>query len=115
MPYIKDIDGRRYELRNGSPATNAGELNYQIFSYLKYCSGKYSTIKIIRYVEEFLGCKPNYQRYNNMVGALTCCYKELIRREIRKVEYRVLLDIIDGYEREIAIYENLKISENGDV
>ena len=36
MPYIKANDGRREALRNGEPALSAGELNYQIFYYIKH-------------------------------------------------------------------------------
>ena len=36
MPYISAKDDRREKLRNREPALNAGELNYQIFYYIKH-------------------------------------------------------------------------------
>ncbi len=117
MPYIKDENGRRKELRDGDVAKSAGELNYQIFAYIKNSQyqgqNDFYIIQIIRYVEQFLGETPNYQKYNDMVGCLNCCYKEVKRRLEHDIPY--LLKIIEMYQPEINIYEDIKIKENGDV
>ncbi len=121
MPYIKANDGRRKALRNGEPALLAGELNYQIFYYVKHNKIKekfeigyvinYKLIK--KFVDQFLGTNPNYQKYNDMTGALVRCAIEIERRLGLKSE--ILLDIMDSYDDEIAKYEDLKIIENTDV
>ena len=117
MPYISKNNDRREKLRKGKPALNAGELNYQIFYNFKHNYSKkiydhfYKIIK--KYVDQFLGEKPNYQRYNDMTGALIRCYKEIKRRI--GIDYRVLLNIMDYYDDEIADYEDDKIAQNGDV
>jgi len=117
MPYIKDENNRREELRYGDIAKTAGELNYQIFAYVKDCEyeGKpdVSPIQLIRFVEQFLGDKPNYQKYNDMTGCLHCCYNEIERR--LQISLDFLLEIIKMYDNEITWYEDKKIQENGDV
>ena len=124
MPYISSEGTRREQLRNGEPALTAGELNYQIFYYIKHnyidnlCVNGGLTDKIIKsriedYVNEFLGDKPNYQRYNDFVGALINCWIEIKRR--LGIEADILLKIIDSYVDEIAKYEDEKIISNGDV
>lgn len=114
MPYIKTGDGRREALRNGNPALTAGELNYQLFYYIKH-TPKYMIEEewIKDYVKAFLGERPNYQRYNDMTGALIRCYKEIKRRLKRNI--KILLNVMESYDNEIAKYEDLKIVENGDV
>ena len=114
MPYIKDENNRREELRNDSYADTAGELNFQIFAYVKKCGNNavcYAQIE--DYISVFLGRNPNYQRYNDMTGAIIRCYKEINRRLGFKLSG--LLEILDSYDKEIDDYENLKIVENGDV
>ena len=117
MPYISRDDDRRKRLRNAETALIAGELNYQIFYYIKHWGkiysyeNQYDTIKDL--VKNFLGNKPNYQRYNDMTGALIRCYREIERR--LKIKAEVILDILDSYDDEIAEYENTKIQSNGDV
>ncbi len=120
MPYIKSDDGRRKALRNGEPALIAGELNYQIFYYIKHINEHYDIENewciedIKRFVEQFLGRKPNYQRYNDMAGCLSLCYKEIKRR--LKIDVKDLLSgIMESYDDEIVKYEKKKIIENGDV
>jgi len=108
MPYIKSGDGRREALQRGEPALTAGELNYQIFYYIKHQD---YGIKLL--VNQFLGDKPNYQRYNDMTGALIRCYLEIKRR--LNMEMELLLTILESYDEEIAKYEDLKCKENGDV
>lgn len=120
MPYIKKDDGRRKALRNGFPAKNAGELNYQIFYNVKHNLDLNSSEKRIhlekvikKYVEQFLRQKVNYQRYNDMTGCLIRCYREIKRR--LGINYKVLLSIMNSYDEEIAKYEDTKIISNGDV
>ena len=123
MPYIKK-DIRREQLQQGSSAQSAGELNYQIFFYLKHQA--FDGLKservhyvITSFVREFLGIAPNYQRYNDAVGVLILCGKELVRRlspiPERFYMQELLLAILDGHDDEIAIYEDIKIRENSDV
>lgn len=112
MPYIKANDGRREALRNGESALIAGELNYQIFYYIKH-SDKPDISVIYEFVSQFLGANPNYQKYNDMTGVLIRCAKEVERRLNKDAEYLYLL--MESFDDEIALYENLKISENGDV
>jgi len=113
MPYIKSNDGRREALRNGASALIAGELNYQIFFFIKHDQGIHNSKLIEGFVKNFLGEKPNYQRYNDMTGALIRCYAEIKRR--LQVDADFLIDIAASYNDDIAKYEDLKIQENGDV
>jgi len=71
----------------------------------------YNQIK--KYVDKFLGWKPNYQKYNDMTGALIRCKKEIERR----LEYsgKILVKIMNTYDDEIAKYEDTKIIQNSDV
>ncbi len=112
MPYISD-NNRRKALRNEEPALTAGELNYQIFYYVKHNYYNISYQKIKKYVDNFLGNKPNYQRYNDMTGCLIRCAKEIKRR--LEIGGKLLIDIMNSYDNEIAKYEDKKIKENGDV
>lgn len=114
MPYISRLDNRRQELIDGDTARNAGELNFQIFAYVKKCgNNSICYAQIIDYVNAFLGVSPNYQKYNDLTGALICCYKELKRR--LNIDCKYLLFLLYSYDKEIADYEDKKIIENGDV
>ena len=115
MPYIKSNDGRRVALQNGDTAQNAGELNYQIFYYVKHnlTINVFKQKVIYSFVFQFLGTKPNYQRYNDMTGALVLCAKEIRRR--LHLELPFLWQIIESYDEEIDNYEDKKRDENGDV
>jgi len=122
MPYIKSDDGRREELRNREPALTAGELNYQIFYYVKHycinsaCKAATNKYCIKTFVENFLGEHPNYQRYNDMTGCLVRCAKEIKRRlYINDIGDFLIEELMDSYDDEIAKYENIKIIANGDV
>lgn len=112
MPYIKANDGRREVLRDGASAFTAGELNYQMFYYIKHNETP-DQERIKFFINQFLGETPNYQRYNDMTGALVRCYKEVIRR--LKINPTYLVDIMHSYDKVIADYEDIKIIENGDV
>jgi len=115
MPYIKSDDGRREALANGDTAQTAGELNYQIFYYVKHNqpTNVFKQKVIYGFVVQFLGTKPNYQRYNDMTGALVRCAKEIRRR--LHLELPFLWQILESYDEEIDKYEDKKIEENGDV
>jgi len=118
MPYINSKDNRREALRNGERALNAGELNFQIFYHVKHMDwetlGEREAENIIKkFVKQFLGDKPNYQKYNDISGVMIRCYKEIARR--LGIKYVVLYDILFSYDEEINDYENLKIIENSDV
>ena len=110
MPYIKSNDGRRKALQNGDVAESAGELNYQCFYYIKH---NVSEILIRDFVDQFLSQGKNYQRYNDMTGALIRCYREVKRRLNYKADF--LIEVLDSYDKEIEKYEDIKIIENGDV
>jgi hypothetical protein len=113
MPYISANDDRREKLRNGESALTAGELNYQIFYYVKHNKLK-DGWHLKELVNQFLGEKPNYQKYNDMTGCLVRCYKEIKRRKVSHYT-NILLEVMDSYDDEIAKYEDKKIEENGDV
>lgn len=118
MPYIKSNDGRREALQRGEPAQSAGELNYQIFYYVKHNYDEYKDKSlnytfIERFINQFLGEKPNYQKYNDMTGCLIRCAKELERR--LNLNAIMLYEIMDSYDEEINKYEDTKIESNGDV
>jgi len=81
MPYIHQDDRLLLELKGPSSATTAGELNFLI------------TALCIEYLNNN---GMNYQRINDIVGAL----------EGAKLEF---------YRRVAAPYEDIKIKENGDV
>jgi hypothetical protein len=73
---------------------------------------------IERFVKQFLGEKPNYQKYNDMTGALIRCTREIKRRlntGFENIFIEIILKRLDSYDDEIAKYEDFKISENGDV
>ena len=126
MPYISSEGNRREELRNGEPALTAGELNYQIFYFIKHFDdgeplffNNETNISIIRdrikiFIKQFLGKKPNYQRYNDLTGCLIRCYKEISRRLNINLE-DLFTEVINSYDDEIAKYEDTKIISNGDV
>jgi hypothetical protein len=79
------LESARKEINNGRVPENAGELNYQL------------TCLIQAYLENVSpGKAPAYKDINDVVGALECC----------KIEF---------YRRLVAPYEDLKITENGDV
>ena len=123
MPYIKEINPEngynvRKGLREGERALSAGELNYQIFYFIKHNNiygddDSYVKFKIKNFVGNFLGDTPNYQKWNDMTGVLVRCYREIERR--LDIKARILLDIMDEYDKTIGEYEDLKIIENGDV
>jgi len=122
MPYIESKSDRRQKLQKGEPALTAGELNYQIFYYIKHQAKDslatervYYVIK--NFVEQFLGKFPNYQKYNDMTGCLIRCSKEIERR-LNIPIFAItddLMSIMESYDKEIAKYEDKKTIENGDV
>ena len=111
MPYIDNKTGRREELRKGDIAKTPGELNFLIFAHFKY--DKFDIELVKKYVKDFLGEKPNYQKYNDMTGAIARCYVEIERR--LNISPDELIEILVDYDLDIAVYEDEKIKENGDV
>lgn len=81
MPYIKDDNHQRADAQNGLGIDDPGTLNYVI------------THTILTYWQEG---PQNYQRINDIVGALECAKAEFQRRIV-------------------APYEDAKIEANGDV
>jgi hypothetical protein len=73
MPYIK-------QNRRGKSPENPGELNFAITSVIL----------------KYLGDRPTYSKFNEVIGALECVKLEL-------------------YRRKVVPYEDIKIKENGDV
>jgi len=66
------------------------------------------------FVDRFLGEKPNYQRWNDMTGALIRCGKEVFRRlDLDLIDE--FIRVMENYDKRIAEYEDIKIKENGDV
>jgi hypothetical protein len=116
VPYIKSNDGRREALQKGDTALNSGELNYQIFYYIKHgrVGIDYFPNKIYRFIFNFLGENPNYQKYNDISGVMIRCYKEIKRRLNIDVKEE-FIEIMESYDADIDKYEDLKILENGDV
>jgi len=118
MPYIKSDDSRRVDLQKGKQPKTAGELNYQIFWFLKTYRNADRTNQVktvISFVDNFLyGPKnKNYQRYNDMTGCLIRCQKEVKRR--LGIDARWLTAIMETYDAEIDDYEDACIKRNGDV
>lgn len=119
MPYIKSDDDRRKKLQSGDIAKNAGELNYQIFFHVKHTPLRTKFLKLTekhikKFIKQYLGNKPNYQKYNDVTGVCIRCYRE-IKRRIGINFKPLLLTILNSYDEEIANYEDKKIQENGDV
>ena len=79
MPYITQ-NKRDWLDANLKDPKNAGELNYVL----------------TKIVHGYLGSNPNYQQFNDAMGALEGAKLEL-------------------YRRKVAPYEDIKIEENGDV
>ena len=79
MPYITQFNRDYYE-PHGPVPESAGDLNFTITSL----------------VLAYLGDNPNYQLYNDAVGALECAKLELVRRSL-------------------SPYEDKKIAQNGDL
>lgn len=78
MPYINPEAKAAYW--EGQVPRTAGELNYHL------------TVQIL----DYLGDRPNYQKYNEVIGVLECAKLEL-------------------YRRMVAPYEDGKRLTNGDV
>lgn len=82
MPYIKAADREALD-KYPLSVQNAGELNYMITKIaLAYWTG--------------VNGKQNYQKINDIIGALECAKMEFVRRVVNE-------------------YEDQKIEQNGDV
>ena len=124
MPYIKATDYVRASLEPVVP----GELNYAMtMQAIFYLMGQIDMGEFRGKVEElcagFMECNGvSYTNYNNMIGALTCCGWELVRRanDERAVAadncQKVLVEVGYRIYYELVVpYEDTKIAENGDV
>ena len=124
MPYIKSED---YVRAVEAPAV-PGELNYALtMKALAYFRG----VLTLPEFGEAVGmlCAgfmerngPSYTSYNNLIGAMTCCGWELVRRAnddyapAADVCQKVLVEVAYHVYYEIVVpYEDDKIAENGDV
>jgi hypothetical protein len=100
MPYIKQVDRKRYnetiqELSNKlqqaadeqSAACWPGHLNYILTTLIATTYKQYAVKN---------GTSLTYSDYNEIIGMLECCKLEI-------------------YRQRVAEYENEKIKENGDV
>jgi hypothetical protein len=85
MPYISARDRRRYEELELSLEEAGGIDSEGELNYL-----------ITMMVNAYLGSSPHYADYNGVVGVLECAKLEL-------------------YRRRVALYEDVKAAENGDV
>ena len=117
MPYISSKNDRRQKLQEGDDAQSAGELNYQIFHFIKHnhnLSVDCIHRQVKEFVEKFLKLHYNYQGFNDITGCLIRCAKEIERR--LKIDIECLfVDILNSYDNEINEYEDVKIKENSDV
>ena len=87
MPYIKEEDRPVYDIN----INNLCDLLSKIPQEAKSGHLNYIITKLIK------GTNPKrYNDYNSLIGMLECCKLEL-------------------YRRKIALYEDIKIEENGDV
>ena len=95
-------------------------MNYQLFFYIKHFEPRqylYSTRAIYTiniFIKQFLGDKPNYQKYNDVSGVMIRCYKEIERRLKLNVK-DLFIEIMESYDKEINDYEDTKIIQNKDV
>lgn len=80
MPYIKK--DKREWLEMDNHALTPGELNYLI----------------TRLCLKYLGPKPGYSQYNDIVGALECAKLEFYRRKVSAYENEAMLRNGDVYE-----------------
>jgi hypothetical protein len=128
MPYIENnvraaIDAGRMKPRN------CGELNYALTMAIinsakvhgitadKATPSLPDTLRAI--LVAYLEAEPlRYQRVNDMIGAAECAVLEFDRRAAHSYRYQktVLLMVARSLYRDYgAPYEDLKISENGDI
>lgn len=122
MPYIKQADRER--IRTTGEPTNAGELNYVIT--LKLIA--WDRVQNFNLTEDLSDiCKGylvdlNYQKVNDVTGALMCAIAEFGRRRPDTGEMtrdwisNCIGNVIESIYMNIAApYEDTKIAANGDV
>lgn len=121
MPYIKQLARTEFALDYGRWAKNPGELNYNFTMALgMYGPSDSAEIIIKEFIKRYLILKgESYQTFNDIIGALTCCFKEIKRRIELKNRFEIvdfLAKIVDDfYNNVVAPYEDQKIVENGDL
>lgn len=96
MPYIKKEDRKKFTLKSSEIPNNSGIDLIEYLGELIGNSGQFNYV-VTKLAHKYLEVEGNdYQHMNDLIGAL-----EGIKLEL--------------YRRKIAPYEDLKISENGDV
>lgn len=121
--YLASIDATpgSIALKKDAAPQDCGELNYAMtmtclrHTSLKFAGLDYALRKIA--FDYLHGAPLRYQRINDVAGAFSCAYLELIdRTPARKFEAITLLHAMRIPYKEIAVdYEKTKITENGDI
>lgn len=102
MPYIKQEDRERYDdlidklKRELFTAADSGHTEQCFTGHLNYIITSLIKRTYVGYIEKECNAKLCYNDYNSIIGLLECCKQEF-------------------YRKQISIYEDLKIKENGDV
>jgi hypothetical protein len=113
MPYIKSLS--RYLLSTGLGPITAGELNYVITLALIQKADRPHFERLIDNYISTLARPLNYQRINDVLGAILGAVAEY-RRRTGKMPPDFLTEVFEEfYARVAAPYEDQKIIENGDV
>jgi hypothetical protein len=116
MPYVKQED-RKHLTKECVIAGSAGELNFCItYSIVQ---GTFDAEKWFDKLKQYAEIKGiSYQTYNEIMGVLTCAYRELRRRDFNLFcEHGYDLGALGQqfYDEVLIPYEDKKIKENGDV
>lgn len=121
MPYIPQDERER--LAGDAPALTPGELNYCLTWHLLNTDPDDMLDALWKEVMEYVlnaNGGPNYETYNAVMGAITCCHREFVRRggpawRPLAVENALGETADRVYDQLIAPYEDAKIQQNGDV
>lgn len=120
MPYIDQT--RRIVLNVTHAPETPGELNYLISDLLaKFgdsSTGAELTRRIFRYIVRYtFSVGWNYKAINDVIGALECSRRELVRRGAYSPRSQVILQKIqtEFYDKHAAPYEDKAILRNGDL
>lgn len=125
MPYIKQV--RQTELRQAPWARyeDAGELTYGLYraAIEQVNNGDFTYTDIQNEIDRYLaGREIKYETYAIVLGCIASCAYELWRQQDKHLLAAALdsCDLLEGfaakyYRETIALYEDTKIAENGDV
>ena len=124
MPYINSD----HYVRAVQYPRDPGELNYAMtMKALAYFRGVLTLPEFGEAVGDLCASflerhGPSYTTYNNLIGAMTCCGWEMVRRAnddyapAADICQKVLVEVAYRIYYEIVVpYEDQKIAENGDV